>query len=419
MEEENEYDKLLSELDDIESSPIRPWKTINNTPKHQAPPAPSAPSAPSAPPAPAVPSVLLKAPAPPKREASWDQSDVGDEIEDLLGELDHIAANKVQQACASAPAPATNLPFRCKLVCMGAAEEQGLRPQMEDKHVLVPDFYPKSIEEKLSGARAFCAVFDGHSGSQISDYAAGRMPALLALEAWYRSPLTPDTQVHQVTASLELLTLRTGSEEVFDKRVRETRFRDHVVNDGRKSERRHVSLSLLWLLILLVAGSTANVALLLGDVLHVANLGDSRAVLCRNGFAQALSEDHKPDLPSEKARIESLDGRVEWRGCWRVIGGSGIAAFRGLAVSRALGDVPWKVPVSYVEGTPDVTSTKLTADDEFLIIGCDGVWDVLNNQEAVDLARPCRRRRVMINEQALERGSKDNVTVAVMIFFQC
>eukprot|EP00960_Hanusia_phi_P076640 768590-Hanusia_phi.AAC.11 len=120
-----------------------------------------------------------------------------------------------------------------------------------------------------------------------------------------------------------------------------------------------------------------------------------------------------------------------------------------LAVSRALGDVPWKVrsfrsallvtaaqvPVSYVEGTPDVTSTKLTgaqrkceqaegtdlnvseADDEFVIIGCDGVatllryfagcsrrieqvWDVLDNQEAVDLARrhalPAEARRFLL-----------------------
>eukprot|EP00960_Hanusia_phi_P076639 768590-Hanusia_phi.AAC.10 len=254
MEEENEYDKLLSELDDIESSPIRPWKSINHSKPQEA----------------GDRSTRLKAPAP-KKEFSWDEGDLGDEIEGLLGELDQMAASKTQQACTSAPPPAAaeSLPFKCTFVCMGAAEEQGLRPQMEDKHVLVPDFYPKTIENKLSGARAFCAVFDGHSGSQISDYAAGRMPALLALEAWYHSPITPDSQV------------------LPGRQARHCSLYEQAVNKSLKTAFEKLDSEIMSLTMegSLSGGSTANVAILLADSLHVANLGDSRAVLCRNGFA--------------------------------------------------------------------------------------------------------------------------------------
>lgn len=64
--------------------------------------------------------------------------------------------------------------------------------------------------------------------------------------------------------------------------------------------------------------------------LYVANLGDSRAVLCSNGRAVAMSEDHKPNREDERRRIEALGGRVIHYGTWRV---EGI-----LAVSRAIGD---------------------------------------------------------------------------------
>ena len=67
------------------------------------------------------------------------------------------------------------------------------------------------------------------------------------------------------------------------------------------------------------------------EVLTVAHVGDSRGVLCRAGYAVAITQDHKPDLEPEKARIEALGGFVSFIGCWRAMG--------ILAMSRAIGDL--------------------------------------------------------------------------------
>ena len=90
-------------------------------------------------------------------------------------------------------------------------------------------------------------------------------------------------------------------------------------------------------------GTTAVVALVQDDTLTIAHVGDSRAVLCRkNGKAEAITQDHKPELEAEKKRIEALGGFVSYLGCWRAMG--------ILAMSRALGDLFLKPYVSAEPG---------------------------------------------------------------------
>ncbi|KAK3003079.1 hypothetical protein RJ639_019079, partial [Escallonia herrerae] len=79
-------------------------------------------------------------------------------------------------------------------------------------------------------------------------------------------------------------------------------------------------------------GSTAVVSVVTPDKIIVANCGDSRAVLCRNGAAVPLSTDHKPDRPDELDRIETAGGRVIFWDVPRVLG--------MLAMSRAIGKFP-------------------------------------------------------------------------------
>lgn len=74
------------------------------------------------------------------------------------------------------------------------------------------------------------------------------------------------------------------------------------------------------------SGCTAVVALIKGDDLYVANAGDSRCVLCKNGTAVEMSEDHKPEDELECARVEKAGGRV-----------SGGRVDGGLNLSRAIG----------------------------------------------------------------------------------
>jgi len=138
-------------------------------------------------------------------------------------------------------------------------------------------------------------------------------------------------------------------------------------------------------------GTTAFVTCVTRDALIVANAGDSRAVLCRMGNAVDMSWDHKPAVPSELARIQRAGGYV----LERRIGAHVIHRVNGdLSLSRSIGDLQYKrnpnLPAKdqVVSCTPDVQTFRRQPGDEFMLIGCDGVWDVLSSQQAVDFVRP-------------------------------
>ena len=155
------------------------------------------------------------------------------------------------------------------------------------------------------------------------------------------------------------------------------------------------------------AGCTAVVALLHGRCLYVGNAGDSRAVLCRGTSAVALSQDHKPAQTRERERIVAAGGFLSDIG--------GICRVNGnLNLSRAIGDLRYKmnaevsarkawqwragaatIPLltpphlpfplllqlepaaQIITAEPDVESVELTPEDRFLVLACDGIWDVM------------------------------------------
>lgn len=121
------------------------------------------------------------------------------------------------------------------------------------------------------------------------------------------------------------------------------------------------------------AGCTATVALLTKTEIYVANAGDTRAVLSSKGKAKDLSHDHKPDLPSEKRRVEKAGGFVEEG---RV---NGI-----IAISRAMGDMEYKNRAlkpeeMMVSVVPEVIVEPIKPEHDFLIIACDGIWDCMTS----------------------------------------
>lgn len=155
-------------------------------------------------------------------------------------------------------------------------------------------------------------------------------------------------------------------------------------------------------------GCTAVAAVLLGDQLIVANVGDSRAVLARDGKAYPMSEDHKPNRADERQRIEKAGGVVVWAGTWRVGG--------VLAVSRAFGD---RLLKKYVVAEPDILDTELTGSDTFLIMATDGLWDVVSNQDAITMVRNTLNAEVAavrLTTEAFKRGSSDNISCIVVAF---
>lgn len=159
--------------------------------------------------------------------------------------------------------------------------------------------------------------------------------------------------------------------------------------------------------------------IILGRSLLVANAGDCRAVLSRYGVAIEMSKDHRPCCDSERTRVESLGGFID----------DGYLNGQ-LGVTRALGN--WHIKglkeefgerVGPLSAEPELKLITLTKEDEFLIIGSDGIWDVFRSQNAVDFAR----RRLQehndaklcckeVVEEAIKRGATDNLTVVIVCF---
>lgn len=125
-------------------------------------------------------------------------------------------------------------------------------------------------------------------------------------------------------------------------------------------------------------GTTATTMIILNNVIYVANIGDSRAVVARKkedgSFAPVcLTVDHDPMSHDERMRIQKAgavvkDGRI-----------NGV-----IEVSRSIGDLPFKS--LGIISTPDLKKLTLTKNDLFAIIACDGLWKSFSNLEAVSFA---------------------------------
>eukprot|EP00391_Amoebophrya_sp_Ameob2_P010483 CAMPEP_0178993800 /NCGR_PEP_ID=MMETSP0795-20121207/6910_1 /TAXON_ID=88552 /ORGANISM="Amoebophrya sp., Strain Ameob2" /LENGTH=597 /DNA_ID=CAMNT_0020685911 /DNA_START=541 /DNA_END=2334 /DNA_ORIENTATION=+ len=142
-------------------------------------------------------------------------------------------------------------------------------------------------------------------------------------------------------------------------------------------------------------GCTAVQALVTpGGQVVVANAGDSRCVVCQNGgIAKPLSEDHKPDQQRETSRINAAGGRVEVCKPFNAGGRVHHRVNGNLNLSRAIGDLEYKQRADLAPeeqiicSTPDVVTYEIQPGDEFLVLACDGVWDMMSNQQCCDFVR--------------------------------
>ncbi|KAL4428565.1 hypothetical protein ABPG77_008877 [Micractinium sp. CCAP 211/92] len=264
--------------------------------------------------------------------------------------------------------PAAPLDKRLGQVLWGSAQAKGMRPYMEDRHTIVSSFQPRTTTGSTvqDGVyRAYAAVFDGHNGASAAEHVADRLHHVLAAEHAMRTctgegpPATALQEEERIAAAM------VHSFEAVDREIM-TRCR----LEGTKG------------------GATGLVVLRIGNQLYAAHCGDTRAVMSRNGEALRLTEDHKPNLPRERKRVEALGGRVDFARCWRVIvepGGGRPAS--GLAVSRSFGDPDFKEPLHLVTATPDVIRERLLPGDEFVILASDGLWDVMSDSDACAVVR--------------------------------
>ena len=192
------------------------------------------------------------------------------------------------------------------------------------------------------------------------------------------------------------------------------------------------------------SGSCGIMALIQKNKLIIANVGDSRLVLFKKNSLCFSTEDHKPGSPSEKTRIEKGGGMVyqtpsliplrqngkEIEPPWRVLPGR-------LSVSRTFGDVEAKNEKlggmkNVVVALPDITEIELDEDFNFMVLGCDGIFDVLSNEEIlecikivlkekeindlnnVNISELCGYIADMIIKSSLAKDSYDNVSCIVV-----
>ncbi|KAL5744787.1 hypothetical protein ACOSP7_027659 [Xanthoceras sorbifolium] len=249
-----------------------------------------------------------------------------------------------------------------KLSC-GYSSFRGKRATMED-------FY--DIKTSNIDGKAVCmfGVFDGHGGSRAAEYLKEHL-----FENLLKHP--------QFLTDTKLAISESYQQTDVD-----------FLNSERDSFRDD--------------GSTASTAVLVGNHLYVANVGDSRTVISKAGKAIALSEDHKPNRTDERKRIENAGGVVMWAGTWRVGG--------VLAMSRAFGNRMLK---QFVVAEPEIQDQGIDEEFELLVLASDGLWDVVPNDDAVALAQTEEEPETAarkLTETAFTRGSADNITCIVVRF---
>ncbi|KAI3440633.1 Plasma membrane ATPase [Psidium guajava] len=269
----------------------------------------------------------------------------------------------------------------------GSFADIGPRKFMEDDHIRIDDLSAHlGSPHRFPKPSAFYGVFDGHGGAEASSFVRKNVIRLLFDDAKFpQSSEVDDSFLGEVENSLR---------------------KAFLLADRALADDASVTTS---------SGTTALTALIIGRLLMVANAGDCRAVLCRGGEAIDMSQDHKPICPSERRRVEEVGGFVE-DGYLNGV----------LSVTRALGD--WEMKFSQgspspLISEPELRQALLTEDDEFLIVGCDGIWDVMSNQHAVNVVRRGLRRhdnpeqsaRDLV-EEALCLHTSDNLTVMVVCF---
>jgi len=272
--------------------------------------------------------------------------------------------------------------------------EQGFRATMEDEDILLQDLAASNWRHC-----SFFGVYDGHGGRDCVSFVRQRLHVNVFTALHAKGGLDKSACVHHDM----LDSLRQGFRETDKQFLERSQVPGGNVNGA--------------------SGSAAVVACIVGGWIWCANLGDSRALLCRDGRAIQLSLDHKPDREDEAERIQAAGGFVSFR---RVLG--------RLAVSRAFGDVEYKaVPdrpggQSLVIAEPEIRLEQLTPQDEFLFMACDGLFDVFGSQEAVDFIHarlaampqneqdPQRVVQDIVHEAIHDRRSRDNVTAMLVTF---
>ncbi|OQV20555.1 Protein phosphatase 1B [Hypsibius exemplaris] len=264
---------------------------------------------------------------------------------------------------------------------------QGWRIDMEDAHTALTGLGAPFDEWSFFG------VFDGHAGGKVSKFCAEHMVRYVMETEEFQQlkdeNLPPEKQKEFIKNGLIRGFLN------LDEFMR--KLPDVVAGEDR-------------------SGSTAICALVCPETIYLANCGDSRGLIISKELVAVATYDHKPVNPKERERIQNAGGSVMIQ---RVNG--------SLAVSRALGDFEYKrVPnmgpfEQLISPEPEISEHPRHGQDEFILLACDGVWDVMSNEDVCQFVRyqltvtdNLERICEGIVDNCLNKGSRDNISVVLI-----
>lgn len=144
--------------------------------------------------------------------------------------------------------------------------------------------------------------------------------------------------------------------------------------------------------------------------MNIINLGDSRlSIVYKNGSCKQVTIDHKPDDPQEKIRLEKMGGEI-------YKDSEGTVRIGDLSLSRAFGDGD---NAPYISQKPSIYYKKITPNTKYIIMACDGLWDVIANEELFSLIENFKKNNSTnlasdLANYALEKGSTDNISIILI-----
>lgn len=247
----------------------------------------------------------------------------------------------------------------------------GRRDTNEDAHNIILNI--NNVNENLNPINML-GIYDGHGGSKVSEFLEKNLPLYYCAK---NLPTPFDKKYHEETF------------ELIQKKILEQNYGHSM-------------------------GSTCllNIIYKYRDEYHmnIINLGDCRlCIVYKNGLVKAVTSDHKPDQEAEKIRIEKIGGEI-------YLDTEGTCRIGDLSVSKAFGDGD---NAPYISQKPDVFYKKICNMTKYVVMACDGLWDVIENDELFILLEELKKNNrtnlaIGLATEALKRGTTDNVSVIVI-----
>ena len=279
---------------------------------------------------------------------------------------------------------------------VGYSSMQGWRKTMEDAHLI------SNIDED----RSILGVYDGHQGNQVSQFCANEM--INTLKSSEHFPHSLEEAFIDAYLSIDAKMKTAEGSKMLADICKTENYDNEMIVHGKCDMSKEI-------------GSTAVTCVIEDNLISVANCGDSRAILVRNDEIVQLTTDHKPNVKSEADRIRQCGGVIRNN---RVNG--------NLSLTRALGDTQFKkgndVNKYIISPVPEVTNVDVDGSEEMIVMACDGVWDVMSNEEIVKEIKDrlengnsidfvCEEiLKKCLSDNPYEHAGNDNMTLIIAIF---